>query len=98
MSQTGNRIASAGHPRSSARTRAESGARGSLWKGVVLSPLCDSVADLADVDSAMADVTGGGDGGGGGLEARDRSRSLALKEEVPFLSGFGIGGSVSIFT
>lgn len=95
LSQTGNRIAAAGHPRSSARTRAQSGAKGSSWKGVVLSPLCDSVADVADVDNAAPHITEGGDGGDGGLEVRDRSRSLALKEEVPFLSGFGMGGSVS---
>lgn len=36
--------------------------------------------------------------GGSGLETRGRGRSMALKGEVPFLSGFGIGGNVRAYS
>lgn len=96
--QAGNRPPSASRSRSSVRPRGESGSRG-LWKGAALSSQGDSTGHLPSVDSTTNDAIEVSDGSGGSaLENRGRGRSLALKGEVPFLSGFGIGGNVRAYS
>lgn len=99
LTQRGNQASLVSRPRSTMRSvscHGDNAGRTTGWKGGLLSPLSDSTTDRAEMESRMAGIDAGVDSGGDVVFLRNRPRSLTLATEIPFLSGFAMGGSVSI--